>query len=186
MEAESTKIKILLVCNAEHGQANIQLAIAHELLIRGDVEVHFCSFPNLRNRFERLLADHGDEYGLQVETRAHFYELRGPTVTDVFLRCGKRGPFHAAGLEGCIQGLSNVFEDYWGWQESEYMEIFTSCSKILDKVDPTLIAIDYFFLPGRDAVQNQTRPYCLINTTSLSHIVLGNQPHHSWLWKYPM
>jgi 2-acylglycerol O-acyltransferase 1 len=186
MGTEYPKIKILLVCNAEHGQANIPLAIAHELLLREDVEVHLCSFPNLQKRFERLLHDHGEEYGAQVQERAQFHELRGPTVTEVFLRSGKRGPFHAAGLAGCIEGLSNVFEDYWGWTESEYMAIFKSCAEVVERVEPTLIAIDYFFLPGRDAVQNQKRPYCLINTTSLSHIVLGTQPYHAYLWKYPM
>lgn len=186
MDARPTQTKILLLCNAEHGQANIQLAITHELLLRGNVAIHLCSFPALKKRFEKQLLDHHDTYGAQVNERAHFHDLRGPTVTEVFLRCGKRGPFHASGLQGCIDGLSNVFEDYWGWRETEYVATFTSCAEVLERVNPDLIVVDYFFLPGRDAVQNQKRRYCLMNTTSLSHIVLGSQPHHAWLWKYPM
>ena len=183
---EPSRTKILLLCNAEHGQANIPLAIAHELLIRGDTDVHLCSFPNLKKRFKSQLQDQSEAYGSNVDHRAFYHDLEGPTVTEVFLRSGKRGPFHPAGFCGCIEGLSNVFEDYWAWNESEYVATFESCAKRIEAIDPDLIVVDYFFLPGRDAVQNQKRKYCLMNTTSLSHIVLGLQDNHSYLWKYPM
>jgi 2-acylglycerol O-acyltransferase 1 len=186
MEIERLPARILLLCNAEHGQANIMLAVAYELLRRQDVELHFCSFPVLKKRFDKLLLDHNGICGRTASERAFFHELSGPTVTEVFLRCGKRGPVHATGVKGCIQGLSNVFEDYWGWEESEYVATYESCAQVISRIGPDLVVIDYFFLPGRDAVQNQKGKYCLMNTTSLSHIVLGLQPKHAWVWKYPM
>ena len=142
----TNRTRIVLLCNAEHGQANIPLAIAHELLIRDNIEVHLCSFPNLRERFDDQLRKHGEAYGAHLVERAYFHDLKGPTVTEVFLRSAKRGPFHAAGFRGCIQGLSNVFEDYWGWEETEYVDTYTSCRKVLENVDPGIFKLLYKLL----------------------------------------
>lgn len=124
---------------------------------------------------EKQLGDHAALYGPDINERAVFHGLAGSTVTDNVLRSGKRGSVHAPGLLGCIEGLSNVFEDYWSWREEEYIATYQSCLNVLSRASPDLVVVDYFFLPGRDAVCNSRRKCCLMNTTSLSHIVLGVQ-----------
>ena len=162
------------------------LAIAHELLLLQQANIHLSSFANLERRFRNLISDHCEHEQSRVVIDAAFHTLRGPTLSELFLRSGKRGPFHGPGILGCIAGLSEIFEDYWGWKEDEYLDTYRSCRETLADVRPDLVVIDAFFLPARDAVQNSGANYCLLSTTSLSHIVMGLQSRYSWLWKYPM
>ena len=178
--------KVLFLANSEHGQTNIILAITHELLVQGDVEVHIGSFPVLERRVEKLLADNSPAYDESFRSRIHFHPVRGPSNTDVFIRTGKRGAFHPPGYHGAVLGFQSLCEDIWGWTEEEYVDIYASCVEIINAVQPSTIAIDFFFLQGRDAAYNTGHTAILINTTSLSHIVLGMQPHSAALWKYPL
>ena len=50
--------RVLSLANSEHGQTNIILALAHELLLRGDIDVHVGSFPALKKRVDIEAYDH--------------------------------------------------------------------------------------------------------------------------------
>lgn len=178
--------RVLFLANSEHGQTNIILAITHELLVRGDVDVHIGSFPALEKRVEKLLTDNSSSYDNSFRDRVHFHPVRGPSNTDVFIRTGKRGAFHPPGYQGSVLGFKSLIEDIWGWTEEEYVDVYSSCVDIVKSVQPSVIAADFFFLQGRDAAYNTGYTAILINTTSLSHIVLGLQPNSSPLWKYPL
>ncbi|KAH8432964.1 Diacylglycerol acyltransferase family [Aspergillus melleus] len=178
--------KVLFMANSEHGQTNIILAITHELLVRGDIDVHIASFPALERRVEKLLTDKSPAYNESYRSRIHFHPVRGPSNTDVFIRTGKRGAFHPPGYHGAVLGFQSLCEDIWGWTEDEYVDIYESCIEIIKDVQPSVIAADFFFLQGRDAAFNAGYTAILINTTSLTHIVLGLQPNSAPLWKYPL
>lgn len=178
--------KVLFMANSEHGQTNIILAITHELLVRGDIDVHIASFPALERRVEKLLSDKAPAYDDSYRSRIHFHPVRGPSNTDVFIRTGKRGAFHPPGYHGAVLGFQSLCEDIWGWTEDEYVDIYESCVEIVKHVTPSVIAADFFFLQGRDAAFNAGYTAILINTTSLTHIVLGLQPNSAPLWKYPL
>ncbi|PYH88142.1 UDP-Glycosyltransferase/glycogen phosphorylase [Aspergillus ellipticus CBS 707.79] len=178
--------RVLFLANSEHGQTNIILAITHELLVQGNVDVHIGSFPVLERRVEKLLADNASAYDDAFRSRVHFHPVRGPSNIDVFVRTGKRGAFHPPGYHGAVLGFQSLCEDIWGWTEDEYVDIYESCVEIINEVKPSAIAIDFFFLQGRDAAYNTGHTAILINTTSLSHIVLGMQPYSAALWKYPL
>ncbi|KAL4916755.1 diacylglycerol acyltransferase-domain-containing protein [Aspergillus aurantiobrunneus] len=177
---------VLFLANSEHGQTNIVLAIIHELLVRGGVEVHLASFPVLEKRLEKLLRDNERSYDAKYRSRIHFHPVRGPSNTEIFIRTGKRGAFHPPGYTGSVLGFKSLCEDIWGWTESEYVDIYESCVEIIQGTNPSLCAIDFFFLQGRDAAYNTGQTSVLLNTTSLSHIVLGLQRNGAWAWKYPM
>ncbi|KAL4793750.1 diacylglycerol acyltransferase-domain-containing protein [Aspergillus venezuelensis] len=178
--------KVLFLANSEHGQTNIVLAIIHELLVRGGVDVHLASFPVLEKRLEKLLHDNQESYDADYRSRVHFHPVRGPSNTEIFIRTGKRGAFHPPGYTGSVLGFKSLCEDIWGWTEDEYVDIYESCVEIIKDVKPSLCAIDFFFLQGRDAAYNAGQTIVLLNTTSLSHIVLGLQKNGAWAWKYPM
>ncbi|KAL4933200.1 Diacylglycerol acyltransferase family [Aspergillus undulatus] len=178
--------KVLFLANSEHGQTNIVLAIIHELLVRGGVDVHLASFPVLEKRLEKLLHDNEKAYDARYRSRIHFHPVRGPSNTEIFIRTGKRGAFHPPGYTGSVLGFKSLCEDIWGWTEDEYIDIYESCIEIIQAVKPSLCAIDFFFLQGRDAAYNAGQTTVLLNTTSLSHIVLGLQRNGAWAWKYPM
>ncbi|PTU19711.1 hypothetical protein P175DRAFT_0525244 [Aspergillus ochraceoroseus IBT 24754] len=177
---------VLFLANSEHGQTNLILAIIHELLVRGDVNVHLGSFPVLEKRLEKLLADNAKSYDANYRSRIHFHPVSGPSNTEIFIRTGKRGAFHPPGYTGSILGFKSLCEDIWSWEESEYVDIYQSCVDIIQTTKPSLVAIDFFFLQGRDAAYNTGHTYVLLNTTSLSHIVLGLQRNGAWAWKYPL
>ncbi|KAJ0426686.1 hypothetical protein BJY00DRAFT_320353 [Aspergillus carlsbadensis] len=178
--------RVLFLANSEHGQTNIVLAIIHELLVRGDIDVHLASFPVLEKRLEKLLRDNEASYDSTYRSRVHFHPVRGPSNTEIFIRTGKRGAFHPPGYSGSVLGFKSLCEDIWGWTESEYVDIYESCVEIIREVNPDVTAIDFFFLQGRDAAYNTGHTCVLLNTTSLSHIVLGLQKNAAWAWKYPM
>ncbi|KAF4207017.1 hypothetical protein CNMCM8927_004112 [Aspergillus lentulus] len=182
----ATATRVLFLANSEHGQTNIILAITHELLVRGDVDVHIASFPALERRVNKLLNDNAPSYNDSFRSRIHFHPIRGPSNTDVFIRTGKRGAFHPPGYSGAVLGFQSLCEDIWGWTEDEYVDIYQCCMEIIKSVQPSVIAVDFFFLQGRDAAFNAGYTAILINTTSLTHIVLGLQPHSAALWKYPL
>ncbi|KAL4880324.1 diacylglycerol acyltransferase-domain-containing protein [Aspergillus karnatakaensis] len=177
---------VLFLANSEHGQTNIVLAIIHELLVRGDINIHLASFPVLEKRLNKLLHDNEAAYDASYKSRIHFHPVRGPSNTEIFIRTGKRGAFHPPGYTGSVLGFKSLCEDIWGWTEDEYVEIYESCLGIIKDVNPSLCAIDFFFLQGRDAAYNAGHTCVLLNTTSLSHIVLGLQKNAAWAWKYPM
>ncbi|GFF59528.1 diacylglycerol O-acyltransferase 2A [Aspergillus udagawae] len=182
----ATPTRVLFLANSEHGQTNIILAITHELLVRGDVHVHIASFPALESRVNKLLHDNAPSYNDSFRSRIHFHPIRGPSNTDVFIRTGKRGAFHPPGYSGAVLGFQSLCEDIWGWTEDEYVDIYQCCMQIIKSVQPSVIAADFFFLQGRDAAYNAGYTAILINTTSLTHIVLGLQPYSAALWKYPL
>lgn len=181
---------ILFLANSEHGQTNIILALTHELILHPDIDIHIASFPALERRVNKLLHDNAPRYNAHnvasVSSRVHFHPIRGPSNTDVFLRTGKRGAFHPPGATGAVLGFKSLIEDIWGWNEEEYVDVYNSCLEIVKDVKPDLVVVDFFFLQGRDAAHNMGHTAVLMNTTSLSHIVLGLQKHSSPLWKYPL
>lgn len=178
--------RVLFLANSEHGQTNIILALTHELLRGGDIDVHIGSFPALKNRLAKLLNDNVDFYDSTYTSRIHFHPVRGPSNTDVFIRTGKRGAFHPPGYTGSVCGFMSLIEDIWGWNEEEYVDVYESCREIIGKVNPSVIVVDFFFLQGRDAAHNAGHSAVLMNTTALSHIVLGLQKNAAWAWKYPL
>ncbi|KAE8154048.1 diacylglycerol acyltransferase-domain-containing protein [Aspergillus avenaceus] len=180
------RTSVLFLANSEHGQTNIILAITHELLVRGDIDVHIGSFPALESRIEKLLRDNAPSYNDSFRSRIHFHPIRGPSNTDVFIRTGKRGAFHPPGYHGSVLGFQSLCEDIWGWTEEEYVDIYNCCTEMIKDIKPSVIAADFFFLQGRDAAFNTGYTAILINTTSLTHIVLGLQKNSAALWKYPL
>lgn len=186
MAKNKTKTSVLFLANSEHGQTNIVLAIIHELLVRGEIDIHLASFPVLEKRLNKLLHDNEAAYDAEYRSRIHFHPVRGPSNTEIFIRTGKRGAFHPPGYTGSVLGFKSLCEDIWGWTEEEYVNIYESCVEIINAIKPSLCAIDFFFLQGRDAAYNAGQTTILLNTTSLSHIVLGLQKNAKWAWKYPM
>ncbi|KAL4777237.1 hypothetical protein BDW60DRAFT_202148 [Aspergillus nidulans var. acristatus] len=186
MAKNKTKTSVLFLANSEHGQTNIVLAIIHELLVRGGIDIHLASFPVLEKRLNKLLHDNEAAYDAEYRSRIHFHPVRGPSNTEIFIRTGKRGAFHPPGYSGSVLGFKSLCEDIWGWTEEEYVDIYESCVEIINSIKPSLCAIDFFFLQGRDAAYNAGQTTILLNTTSLSHIVLGLQKNAKWAWKYPM
>ena len=187
---EANMKTILFLANSEHGQTNIILALTHELILHPDIDIHIASFPALERRVHKLLHDNAPRYNAHnvasVSSRVHFHPIRGPSNTEVFLRTGKRGAFHPPGATGAVLGFKSLIEDIWGWNEEEYVDVYNSCLETVKDVRPDLVVVDFFFLQGRDAAHNMGHTAVLMNTTSLSHIVLGLQKHSSPLWKYPL
>ncbi|PWY89142.1 diacylglycerol o-acyltransferase [Aspergillus heteromorphus CBS 117.55] len=178
--------RVLFLANSEHGQTNLILALAHELLVRGDIDVHIASFPSLLPRLEKVLQDNISRYHPAYRSRIHFHPIAGPSNTEAFLRTGKRSICHPPGYEGALKGFNSLFEELWAWGEEDYLQVYHSCLEIVQHVDPATVIVDWFFPQGRDAAYNAGHAAIVLYTTSLSHIVYGLQPHAAWAWKFPM
>ena len=138
--------------NSEHGQANIFLALTHELLCRGNVDVHLCSYAPLQPRFEELLDKYGHSFQADYRSRARFHTMRGPSMIEVSSRGGSGGPLpHPPTVTGCIDFFKALDGDVWTWTKEEFLERYQSGKEIIDTVKPDITVIDQYFLLARDA-----------------------------------
>ncbi|RAK79081.1 UDP-Glycosyltransferase/glycogen phosphorylase [Aspergillus fijiensis CBS 313.89] len=177
--------RVLFLANSEHGQTNLILALSHELLVRGDTDVHIASFPTLKPRIEKLLVDNNlDSDG--VRSRIHFHPLNGPSNSEAFARTGKRTICHPPGYQGALKGFKSLFEEIWAWNEEEYLQVYDSCLETVLAIEPSVVLVDCFFPQGRDAAYNAGHQAIVLYTTSLSHVVYGLQPFAGWAWKFPL
>ncbi|PYH87325.1 UDP-Glycosyltransferase/glycogen phosphorylase, partial [Aspergillus ellipticus CBS 707.79] len=178
--------RVLFLANSEHGQTNLILALTHELLVRGDIDVHIASFPNLAPRLEKVLQDNVFRYDAAHRSRIHFHPISGPTNSEAFARTGKRSICHPPGYGGALKGFQSLFEELWAWSEEDYLQVYHSSLDIVHAVGPSNVIVDWFFPQGRDAAYNAGHAATVLYTTSLSHVVYGLQPNAAWAWKFPM
>jgi hypothetical protein len=72
--------KILLLTSSEYGQANVVLAVAYEMLLRQQHEIHIASFAPLKGRVESL-----NELFQDKCVPATFHTVFGPSALEALI-----------------------------------------------------------------------------------------------------
>lgn len=181
--------KFLLITNSEYGQANVFLAVAYELSLRPNVEVHIASFLPMKKRIaaiQNLVRAAGSSAII------HFHLVQGKSFAEGMVAMtesgalGLGGMAHPPGFQGTIKSFEVIPLIAMPWSGQDYVEVYTSCLDIITTVGPHAILLDFLFRPGADACKKLGLKHIILSPNSLKEIVLDKQPWLSSLWKYPM
>ena len=168
---------ILLLTNSELGQANVMLAVLHELLQHHDFDVHIASFPQLESRVTEVGSEHN---------RATFHAFQSPSIADCVARIGLENVPHPPGIWNASSVYRTACDCLLCWTGPEYIDIYESCKKLINHIDPAIVVIDPLFPQGKDACTSLMRKYLILAPVSLKEIVMAVQPRLKRFWKYPM
>jgi len=174
------KRRILLMTNAEHGQANVIIAVGHTLLELGH-EVHIASFPSLRDVVEKALP------------RAQFHELVGSDMKaiwendPVLSQVGKQqaGMLQLPSIWTMPQFLKVCFRSVFPWEGPDYCNVYKTSLEVIERVKPDMCAIDPALNPALTACRASGQPFIMLAPNTIKDFALGAQPYWDQFSKYP-
>ncbi|OAA48786.1 3-hydroxyacid dehydrogenase/reductase [Cordyceps fumosorosea ARSEF 2679] len=176
--------KILMLTNAEHGQANVFLATAHEILqVDPEVEVHVCSFPALESSVDSIRV-----LNKSADSRLSFIKLAGPSWKQALF--GR--PEHQ------FQELNDIRPTIWNvaraakltriacpWTSGELCNLVTEIEKIIEDLNPALTIVDNLFTPAVTVCYKVKPHWMVLSPNTYKEFALANQPNQQYYWKYP-
>ncbi|KFA72664.1 hypothetical protein S40288_03412 [Stachybotrys chartarum IBT 40288] len=177
---------VLFLTTTANGLSNVHLAASYALLTNyPSLEVHYGSFARLAPQVARISASARAKNPAAGSIQWH--ELRGLDYVDAALRSwnssdGLVSPPGQAGLDAML----NILE--YGvapWHPEEHWELYREVAKLIEEVDPAVIALDVFMRPAMDYRFNVDRRFVIMNPNALSDIFSFDQPYAAAFWKYP-
>ena len=173
---------ILFLTNSEHGQSNVILAVASELLILGEFNIHIASSSSLEQRAYQVR----DSLGWEALGSLTFHLIDGLSMLQLFDK--RRGTInlpHPPGVKGAMQGMSQAPEVLLYWSSSGYVECCEYCKDLIRTIDPAAVVVDPLFAPGIDACKVLSHKYMILSPLGLKDAVLSLQPRYAQWWKFP-
>jgi len=169
--------RVLLLTNAERGQANVFIATTHALLELG-AEVHFASFPSIQKEVEEAFPG------------AKFHKVAGPDMKECW---------GTAGVEEIAKGANWKPPNVWNmgryiklcllslfpWSGPQFMEIFRSVNDILAEVKPDMAVIDPSFSPALTACKAARQRFVVLAPNTIKEFAMFAQPWSDILFRYP-
>ncbi|KAF5367769.1 hypothetical protein D9758_009823 [Tetrapyrgos nigripes] len=178
----TSPLKMLLFTNAEHGQANVFLAVAYELVLR-NVDVHLASFPPLQKRLTQL----GQR--LPEFEKVTFHPIAGASVEDAFGRMGRISVtelYHPPGVRGALQSYRYLENLLFPWTAEEYHQQLLVIQGIVERVSPGMVILESSF-KGPFDVCKKLGQRCVVLTPNSPKDFFGmTQPFLKGFWKYPV
>ncbi|KAK0120064.1 hypothetical protein ONS95_011477 [Cadophora gregata] len=173
--------RILLFTSSEYGQANVILAVSHELLILQEYEVHIASFAPLQkriNELNELLPEHG--------TAAVFHAITGPAALDALAAKDEFiGPF-PPGVTGALNTYRLTLPAMADtWSESEYMSSYWRCLDIVGSVEPDIIVVDPLMSQGLEACNTLSRKHVVLSPNTFLELLRKKQSLFSQFFTIP-
>ena len=173
---------VLFLTNSEHGQTNVMLAVAHELLARDEFDLHVGSFPGLHPRITQLQSSFPEK-----TDPIKFHPLPGPTMFEAYERkTGRFDTVHAPGLFGAVESYRLIPNILAAWDGPEYVRQYDACLELIGTLHPTLVIMDPLFSQGIDACHKAAQKYIILTPVSLNETIKSLQPGWESWWKYPM
>lgn len=169
---------VLFLSNYEYGLANSLLATAHSLLVHHpDIKVHFASFPKREKDTTSI-----SNFAVQQNPKTSpivFHKFNGPCYGDVLQASGHfiEETIHAPGVAGGAQLCRDMQKYLMPWNGSDYFGLYEEALKIIDEVDPALVALDPQFGPGLDATKDRKRRHAVVSPNSLRDSFAQMQPY---------
>lgn len=178
------KPPILFLTNCELGQASVCLAVADEFLTR-QYPVHIGSFGSLQNAVSTL-NHHSSVTSSSTASEVTFHLIKGRAMRESVQLNRELNIFniHEVGFWGALKAYKAVLPTMViPWSGPEYMEGYTSCVEIIDKVQPGMIVVDPLLSQAKDACHMLGRQFVILSPNTFKEHV--PQPLLANLWKYP-
>ncbi|KAH8599576.1 hypothetical protein B0O99DRAFT_612371 [Bisporella sp. PMI_857] len=174
---------VLFLSTCPPGLSNVVLATTHALAAEyPDIEIHYGSYPKLSKAVEHI-----SRFGSKGPQKVTFHPLKGLPYAESIAAQGLffHDLLNSPGLFGLSKFLKNLQIFLMPWSVDEYLETYRDVLRLLDEVDPMVVAVEPMFSPGIDAIQAQGRKFAIITPNSLKDNFADQQPWASVLWKYP-
>ncbi|KAJ3488220.1 hypothetical protein NLG97_g6239 [Lecanicillium saksenae] len=185
-KATSSKKKVLMLTNSEHGQANVFLATAHELLqLDAKLEVHICSFQSLEEPVSAIRHLNG---GQLENSRLKFVSLAGPSWKEALF--GR--PEHQ------FQELNDIRPTVWNvakaakltriacpWTTEELCGLVKDIEKVIQDLSPDITLVDNLFTPAVTICYKLKPKWMVLSPNTYKEFALAHQPNQQYYWKYP-
>lgn len=180
--------KILLLCNAEHGQANVFLATSYALLQADPaVEIHLASFKPIAKHVQAM-SDHAVSVNPQARAIT-FHEIRALDYMSAILQPEHRLREHFWLWPGFFTTplvLWTMIRVAQPWNGPDFVSIFRETARIVEDVKPHVIAIDPILSPSITACRHLGLHFIVLSPNTIKDFAVPVQPHGAILWKYPM
>ena len=174
---------VLFLTNSEHGQSNVILAVASELLLRGEYDVHIASTSILEPRVSQLrdslVSEHTGTLTFQLIDGLSMLEIYGAKKGTINLP-------HPPGIKGAIQSMSTVPDILLFWGESGYIQCFEQCKRLIQDISPAAVVVDPLFSTGIDACRVSLQRLIILNPLTLKDVTVALQPGYVHWWKFPV
>ncbi|CAM1508913.1 Fc.00g026520.m01.CDS01 [Cosmosporella sp. VM-42] len=191
--------KVLVLTNAELGQANVFIATIHALLERDpSVEVHVASFPRLEKTMKSALGS--VEAGPDgKQTAITFHSLPGRAMFECLnsdkdpsnrifsVSLLKPGFWHTP---ASIRFITT--KAFLCWSPEEFTAVFNDICGIIEDVAPGAVLVDQIFSPGLTAAKHMkcivasTYTLAVLSPNSLKDYVHHLEPKAAVFWKWPV
>lgn len=173
---------ILLLTNSEYGQANVMLAVVHELLLQREFDVHIASFQVLEQRVYDLFATLTSK---EISSLT-FHPLPGQSMIEAIASRGDEfGTGQRPGVQGSIKSYDGIQNIVAPWDGPEYLKGYNHCLELFETLDPIVVVVDPVYSQGLDACRQTSTKHIVLSPTSLKELNIHAQPRLAFLWKYP-
>lgn len=173
--------KVIFLTDSEYGQANVILAVAYEMLLLQQHEVHVASFAPLQARIKDL-----NELVPDNHVPATFHTVFGPSALEALVAKNEFiGPYRP-GIRGALDTYRVTLPVLaTAWDGPAYMKGYESCLEILRSVEPDLIIIEPLFSQGLEACKALSRDCVVLSPNTFQEMCGSEQPILSRLCRYP-
>lgn len=185
-KATGSKKKVLMLTNSEHGQANVFLATAYELLqLDAKLDVHICSFSSLEEPVSAIRCLNG---GQSKKSRLNFISLPGPSWKEALF--GR--PEHQ------FQELNDIRPTFWNvakaakltriacpWTTEELCVLVKDIEKVIQDLSPDITLVDNLFTPAVTICYKLKPKWMVLSPNTYKEFALAHQPKQQYYWKYP-
>jgi hypothetical protein len=187
------RLRILFVTNSEHGQANAVFAIAHELLIRGDVDVHLASFADLAPRIDQVNS-RAKHAAPDTATSLHVHWLSAESMYQKYLtrpdingshETAVASLLHEPGFRGVWRGYGVVSDVLLCWTADEYMAVIDDVKRLQKELEPDQIVVDSGLAQGIEGAILAGAEWMMLSPNSFKDLAGPYQPNGAALWKLP-
>lgn len=177
---------VLLLTNSELGQANVFLAVSHELVrIDPTLKLHIASFAALST--EVSLLNSSANPNPESHSKVNFIQLDGPSWKEALFD----RPEHQ------FQELSDIRPTIWNvgksakmtriacpWTSEEVCSLVKQLEQIIDDLKPNLIVVDNLFTPAVTICFKLKPKWIVLSPNTYKEFVLAKQPQRQYYWKY--
>lgn len=190
MASSRCKDPILFLTNSEHGQTNVILATAYELLLRNEFDVHIASYPALEPRVEWLKKQaesvRKENHGIpSTRSQAFFHPVKGVSIIENIMKNYDGNWKHKTGIRNAVESYRRFPKIILREDTKNYVDTYDQCLELIKSLNPALVAVDPTFYAGIDACQMTGVEFCQFRPTSFNELCVADQPRGQVFWKYP-
>lgn len=187
------RLRILFVTNSEHGQANSVFAIAHELLIRGDVDVHLASFSDLAPRIDQVNS-RAKSAAPDTATALNVHWLSCESMYQKWLaRPDIQGShekavsslLHEPGFFSLWRAYGTVSEVLLSWTADEYVALLEDVKRLHKELEPDLVVVDSLMPHAIEGLKLIGAEWMMLSPNGFKDLAGPYQEKGEALWKYP-